>query len=185
MVIEHRFHERFFGLETCGKGAQVTGHRSSDDFSLWGYMKARVHANKPLQHGSNQGSDHARTEASQIPQMIQQRSGALSDRAPAHGAAAQGCSSWAPPVRRADCVARRMWRVCFAMSLPFEWRINHVFPLSITEVIDHKLSPLFGTHGMRQLRPGLTCHLGKTQIILFSPKTKSNSCLLICQSQYE
>ena len=34
------------------------------------------------------------------------------------------------------------------MSLPFEWRINHVFPLSITEVIDNKLSLLFsGTHG--------------------------------------
>ena len=34
------------------------------------------------------------------------------------------------------------------MSLQCEWRINHVFPLSITEVIDHKLSLLFsGTHG--------------------------------------
>ena len=105
MVTEYRFHERFFSLKTCGKGAQVTGHRSSVDFFLWGYMKARVHANKPLQYGSNQGSDHDRTEASQIPQMIQcwiicgiwlasvQRSGALSDRAPAHGALAQGCSS--------------------------------------------------------------------------------------------
>ena len=93
MVGEYRFHESFFSLKTCGKGAQVTGHRSSVNFFLWGYMKARVHTNKPLQHGSNQGSDHARTEASQIPQMIQQRSGALSDRAPAHGAAAQGCSS--------------------------------------------------------------------------------------------
>ena len=71
------------------------GHRqrSSVDFFLWGYMKARVHTNKPLQHGSNQGSDQARTEARQIPQMIPQRSDALSDRAPAHGAAAQGCSS--------------------------------------------------------------------------------------------
>ena len=35
------------------------------------------------------------------------------------------------------------------MSLPFEWRINHVYPLSIIEVIDHKLSLLFsGTHGI-------------------------------------
>ena len=45
-------------------------------------------------------------------------------------------------------MARRMRHVCFAMSLQCEWRINHVFPLSITEVIDHKLSLLFsGTHG--------------------------------------
>ena len=39
-------------------------------------------------------------------------------------------------------MARRMWHVCFAMSSPFEWRINHVFPLNITEVIDHNVARL-------------------------------------------
>ena len=47
-------------------------------------------------------------------------------------------------------MARRMRHVYFAMSLQCEWRINHVLPLSITEVIDHKLSLLFsGTHGIK------------------------------------
>ena len=38
MVTEYnyRFHERFLNLETCGKGAQVTRHRNSVDFFLWG-----------------------------------------------------------------------------------------------------------------------------------------------------
>ena len=46
--------------------------------------------------------------------------------------------------------------------------------------------PVAARH-MRQLRPGLgrasPVILGKR--IFFSPKTKSNSCLLICQSEYE
>ena len=58
-------------------------------------------------------------------------------------------------------MARRMRHVCFAMSLQCEWRINHVFPLSITEVIDHKLSLLFsGTHGSTHVGSPYGTHMG-------------------------
>ena len=49
-----------------------------------------------------------------------------------------------------------MFALSIVMSLQCEWRINHVFPLSITEVIVHKLSLLSsGTHGTYIVR--ITC----------------------------
>ena len=91
-----------------------------------------------------------------------------------------GCAFW--PVQCAHsgtCSACVLARVCAFEHAARRRLLSPLCPRSLPNI-----GSVAARH-MRQLRPGLTCHFGKTQIIIFFSENKSNSCLLICQSQYE
>ena len=104
--LKEKFDKRLISLKTDVEWSPNFTDLSPLDFFLWGYMKDRVYAHKP--RSTHELKEAIRSEATSQADPTaddRQRSDTSGDRAPAHGAAAQGFPSRAPPLRRDDCGA--------------------------------------------------------------------------------